>query len=88
MESITMTIDTTIDATRMSRARSVCPEAGLVLLASTGGWVKGTAVPAAISIDARVNTVAQAPTSYVGRFGATDPQNLDVAFHPFGEPPV
>ena len=87
MESITMTIAMTIDAKHMSRVRSVCPEAGLVLLASNGGWVKGTAVPAAISIDARVNTVAQAPTSYVGRFGAAT-QTLDVAFHPFGEPPV
>jgi hypothetical protein len=88
MESITMTIDLTIDATHMSRVRSVCPEAGLVLLAATTGWVQGTTVPAAVVRDARVFTDAPAPTSYVGRFGATDPQNLDVAFHPFGEPPV
>jgi hypothetical protein len=88
MESITMTIDLTIDAKHMSRVRPVCPEAGLVLLAANRGWVQGTAVPAAIVNDARVLTDAPAPTSYVGRFGADATQTLDVAFHPFGEPPV
>ena len=76
MESITMTID----AKPMSRVRSVCPEAGRVLLAATRGWVQGTAVPAAVVRDARVFT-DQAPTFYVT-------QPIDVAFHPFGEPPV
>ena len=78
MENFTMTID----ATHMSRVRSVCPEVGLVLLASSRGWVQGTTVPAPIA--ARVITDAQVPTSYVDGFGATK----DLAFRPFGEPPV
>jgi hypothetical protein len=82
MESITMTID----ATHMSRVRSVCPEAGAVLLAGARGWLEGTAVPA-VHI-ARVITDAPAPTFYVRRFAVTGNQTRDVAFHPFGEPPV
>ena len=85
MESITMTIDLTIAAKHRG---SVCPEAGLVLLAADLAWVKGTAVPAAAVNDARMITDAPAPTYVVGRFGATGTQTLDVAFHPFGEPPV
>ena len=42
MENITMTID----ATHMSRVRTVCPEVGLVLLAGSRGWVQGTTGPA------------------------------------------
>ena len=89
MESITMTID----AKHLSRVRSVCPEAGRVLLAGSRGWVQGTAVPAAVVRDALVITDAQAPTFYaptfnVTGFGATATQPIDVAFHPFGEPPV
>jgi hypothetical protein len=85
MESITMPID----ATHMSRVRSVCPEAGSVLLAGTRGWLQGTRVPAAALVSgARVITDAPAPTFYVGRPAATGNQTLDVAFHPFGEPPV
>ena len=73
----------TIDATHMSRVRSVCPEVGRVLLAGSCGWVQGTTVPAPIT--ARVITDAPVPTSYVGGFGAT---TKDLAFRPFGEPPV
>jgi hypothetical protein len=83
MESITMTID----AKHMSRVRSVCPEAGRVLLAGSRGWVQGTAVSAVVR-DARVITDAPAPTFFVTGFGATATQPNDVAFHPFGEPPV
>ncbi len=79
MENFTMTID----ATHMSRVRSVCPEVGLVLLAGSRGWVQGTTVPAPIA--ARVITDAPVPTSHVGGFGAT---TKDLAFRPFGEPPV
>lgn len=78
MENITMTID----ATHMSRVRSVCPEAGRVLLAGSRGWVQGTTVPAPITTS--VITDAPVPTSYVGAFGATN----DLEFRPFGEPPV
>jgi hypothetical protein len=84
MENITMTID----AQHVSRVRSVCPEAGSVLLAGTRGWLQGTTVPAAVVRDARVIADAPALTFYVGRFAATGNQTLDVAFHPFGEPPV
>ncbi|SDO61604.1 hypothetical protein SAMN04489867_0160 [Pedococcus dokdonensis] len=77
MENITMTID----ATHMSRVRSVCPEAGRVLLAGSRGWAQGTTVPAPIAT--LVIADAQVPT-YVGGFGATK----DLAFRPFGEPPV
>jgi hypothetical protein len=83
MESITMTID----AQHLSRVRFVCPESGLVLLTGTRAWVKGTAVPTAVVRDARVSTRIPAPT-YVGAFAATGNQTLDVAFHPFGAPPV
>ena len=79
MENFTMTID----ATHMSRVRSVCPEVGLVLLAGSRGWVQGTTVPAPIA--ARVITDAPVPTFYVGGFGAT---TKDLEFRPFGEPPV
>ena len=78
MENFTMTID----ATHMSRVRSVCPEVGRVLLAGNRGWVQGTTVPAPIAT--RVITDAPVPTSYVGGFGATK----DLAFRPVGEPPV
>ena len=78
MENITMTID----ATHMSRVRSVCPEVGQILLAGSRGWVQGTTVPAPIA--PRVLTDAPVPTFYVGGFGATK----DLAFRPFGEPPV
>ena len=73
MESITMTID----ATSTSRVRSACPQVGRVLLAANRGWVQGTTVPASVIAD------AVAPT-FVGGFGATQ----DLAFRPFGEPPV
>jgi hypothetical protein len=79
MENFTMTID----ATHMSRVRSVCPEVGLVLLAGSRGWVQGITVPAPVAV--RVITDAPVPTSYVGGFGAT---TKDLAFRPFGEPPV
>jgi hypothetical protein len=79
MENFTMTID----ATHMSRVRSVCPEVGRVLLAGSRGWVQGATVPAPIA--SRVVTDAPVPTSYVGGFGAT---TKDLAFRPFGEPPV
>ena len=78
MENITMTID----ATHMSRVRSVCPEVGQILLAGSRGWVQGTTVPAPIAT--RVLTDAPVPTFYVGGFGATK----DLAFRPFGDPPV
>ena len=78
MENFTMTID----ATHMSRVRSVCPEVGQILLAGSRGRVQGTTVPAPIAT--RVLTDAPAPTFYVGGFGATK----DLAFRPFGEPPV
>ena len=74
MENITMTID----ATHMSRVRSVCPQAGRVLLAATRGGAQGTTVPASVIAD------AQAPTFVVGDFGATQ----DLEFRPFGRPPV
>ena len=77
MDNITMTID----ATAVSRVRSVCPEAGRVLLASNRGWVQGTTVPASVA----VITANQAPTFYVGGFGAGA---KDLEFRPFGEPPV
>jgi hypothetical protein len=78
MENITMTID----ATHMSRVRSVCPEVGRVLLAGSRGWVQGTTVPAPVA----TRVIADAPlqTSYVGGFGAIK----DLEFRPFGEPPV
>ena len=79
MENFTMTID----ATHMSRVRSVCPEVGRVLLAGSRGWVQGTTVPAPIAT--RVITDAPVPTFYVGGFGAT---TKDLAFRPFGGPPV
>jgi hypothetical protein len=82
MENITMTID----ATHMSRVRSVCPEAGRVVLAGNRGWVQGTAVSAAVA--PRVIADAQFPTFYVDGFGATNGTTKDLAFRPFGEPPV
>ncbi|GAB3069059.1 MULTISPECIES: hypothetical protein [unclassified Phycicoccus] len=84
MENITMTID----ATHMSRVRSVCPEAGRQLLVSTRGWVsqfQGIAVPASVAV--RANADVQAPVGYIGGFDAT-PSTKDLAFRPFGEPPV
>jgi hypothetical protein len=80
MENITMTID----ATHLSRVRSVCPEAGRVLLAGTRGWVKGIAVSAPITTSV-VPVASENPTFRVGYFGATID---DFAFRPFGEPPV
>jgi hypothetical protein len=79
MENITMTID----ATHMSRVRSVCPEVGRVLLAGNRGWVQGTTVPAPIA--AQVTADAPVPTFYVGGFGAI---TKDLEFRPFGDPPV
>ena len=76
MENITMTID----ATHMSRVRSVCPEVGRVLLAGNRGWVNGTTVSSAL---VPMIADAQVPT-YVDGFGTTK----DLAFRPFGEPPV
>jgi hypothetical protein len=84
MENITMTID----ATHLSRVRSVCPEAGRQLLVSTRGWVsqlRGTVVPAPGTF--RVGSDVQAPVGYIGGFDAT-PSTKDRAFRPFGEPPV
>jgi hypothetical protein len=91
MENITMTID----ATHMSRVRSVCPEVGRVLLAGNRGWAQGTAVSSTSTVSttstvpapiaSRVITDAPVPTSYVGGFGAT---TKDLEFRPFGEPPV
>jgi hypothetical protein len=78
MENITMTID----ATHMSRVRSVCPEAGRVLLAGTRGWLQGTAVSASVVI-----TDAPAPTFVVDGLGAGNAPK-DFQFRPFGEPPV
>ena len=78
MENFTMTID----ATHMSRVRSVCPEVGRVLLAASRGAVQGTTVPAPIAT--RVLTDAPVPAFYVGGFGVTK----DLAFRPFGDPPV
>ncbi len=75
MENITMTID----AKPMSRVRSVCPEAGRIVLAGNRGWAQGTTVPAA-----GVLTAVQAP-AYVDGFDAI---TRDLAFRPFGEPPV
>jgi hypothetical protein len=74
MENITMTID----ATHMSRVRSVCPQAGRVLLAANRAQGQGITVPASV-VDA-----AAAPTYVVDGFGATK----DLEFRPFGEPPV
>ena len=76
MENTTMTID----ATHLSRVRSVCPEAGRILLAGNRGWVNGTTVSSAL---VPMIADAQVPT-YVGGFGTTK----DLAFRPFGEPPV
>ena len=84
MENITMTID----ATHTSRVRPVCPEAGRQLLVSTRGWVsqlQGTAVPASVAFGA--GSDVQAPVGYIGGFDAT-PSTKDLAFRPFGEPPV
>lgn len=78
MEKTTMTID----ATHMSRVRSVCPEAGRVVLAGAQGWVQGTAVSASVVI-----TDAPAPTFYVDGLGAGIARK-DFVFRPFGEPPV
>ena len=85
MENITMTID----ATHMSRVRSVCPEAARVVLAGTRGPVaQETAVSASVAI--RVIADAQLPMFYVDGFGAGNgtPSTKDLAFRPFGEPPV
>jgi hypothetical protein len=82
MENTTMTID----ATHMSRVRSVCPEAGRVVLAGNRGPVQGTAVSAAAT--PRVIADAQFPTFDVDGFGATNGTTKDLAFRPFGEPPV
>ena len=84
MENITMTID----ATHMSRVRSVCPEAGRHLLVSTRGPVselKGITVPASVAF--RAGSDVQAPVGYIGGFDAT-PSTNDLVFRPFGEPPV
>ena len=84
MENITMTID----ATHLSRVRPVCPEAGHQLLVSTRGPVspfKGITVPASVAF--RAGSDVQAPVGYIGGFDAT-PSTKDLAFRPFGEPPV
>ena len=80
MENITMTID----ATHQSRVRSVCPEAGRVLLAGTRGWVQGSAVSAPMTTSV-VTVATENPAIRVGYFGATID---DLAFRTFGEPPV
>ena len=78
MENTTMTID----ATHTSRVRSVCPEVGQILLAGNRDRAQGTTVPATVL--ARVTNDALAPTFVVDGFGAPK----DLAFPPFGEPPV
>ena len=80
MKNTTMTID----ATHTSRVRSVCPEAGRVLLAGTRGPVNGTTVPSAV-YGVPMIADAQAPTSFVGGFGVI---TQDLAFRSLGEPPV
>ncbi|HEV7173405.1 hypothetical protein [Pedococcus sp.] len=80
MKNTTMTID----ATHTSRVRSVCPEAGRVLLAGTRGPVNGTTVPSA-AYGVPMIADAQAPTSCFGGFGVT---TKDLAFRSLGEPPV
>lgn len=81
MNSSTMTIDAMHD----SRVRSVCPQAGAILLAGTREWIQGTTVPASVA----VLTDAQAPTFTVDGFGAgTGTGTKDLEFQPFGEPPV
>ena len=74
----------TIDATHTSRVRSVCPEAGRVLLAGTRGPVTGTTVPSAVSAVPMIAD-AQAPVSYAGGFGVS---TKDLAFRSLGDPPV
>ena len=87
MESIT----TTFDAMQKNRVRSVCPEAGHVLLAATREWIKGTTVSAVVS-DARVVPARQtAQAFYVGfaaRITAPTTISTDVAYLRSGEPPV
>jgi hypothetical protein len=81
MENITMTID----ATHMSRVRSVCPEAARVVLAARGPVDQGTTVSASVAVRA----IAQLPTFVVDGFGAGNGTTVkDLAFRPFGEPPV
>ena len=84
MENTTMTID----AMHLSRVRSVCPEAGRALLVRNAAWmsqVDGTTVPAPVVF--RADSDVQAPVGYIGGFDAT-PITKDLAFRPFGEPPV
>ena len=71
-----------IDATHKSRVRSVCPEAGRVLLAGTRGPVNVTSVP---FYGVPMTADAQAPTSFFGGFGVI---TKDLAFRSLGEPPV
>lgn len=78
MENITMTID----ATYQSRVRSVCPEAGRVVLAGVKGWVDGTAV--SIAPRSLSNAPVDPACTVQDDFGTTK----DLAFPPFGEPPV
>jgi hypothetical protein len=83
MENITMTID----ATHMSRVRSVCPEAARVVLAARGPVDQGTAVSASVAVRAIAD--AQLPTFVVDGFGAGNGTTVkDLAFRPFEEPPV
>ena len=85
MKNTTMTID----ATHTSRVRSVCPEAGRVLLAGTRGPVNGTTVLGTTVPSAAYGVPmiadAQAPASFFGGFGVT---TKDLAFRSLGEPPV
>ena len=86
MKNTTMTID----ATHLSRVRSVCPEAGRVLLAGTRGPVNGATVLNGATVPNAAYGVpmiadAQAPTSFFGGFGVT---TKDLAFRSLGEPPV
>jgi hypothetical protein len=86
MKNTTMTID----ATHTSRVRSVCPEAGRVLLAGTRGPVNGTTVLNATTVPSAAYGVpmiadAQAPMSFFGGFGVI---TKDLAFRSLGEPPV
>ena len=83
MENITMTID----ATHMSRVRPVCPEVARVVVAGRGPVAQGTAVSASIAVRAIAD--AQLPTFVVDGFGAGNGTTVkDLAFRPFGEPPV
>ena len=76
----------TIDAMHDSRVRSACPQVGRVLLAGAWGADQGSSVSAATLVDVRVSGDAFVPA--LGFGGAIATQPVDVAFQPFGEPPV